>query len=116
MVNEILNFLAEIKSQGQCFFIEAEAQPRIMMNFINSYNSRTHQSAIDFCSEGIICLQNNSNKWGIELRLYVPIAPPATISTLFCRNMNYRVGYSHRLNNNDIIRALFEHGYRIGLN
>ena len=38
MVNRILNFLNEIKSKGGSFFIEAEALPRTMTNFIDSYN------------------------------------------------------------------------------
>ena len=114
MVNRILNFLNEIKSKGGSFFIEEEALPRTMTNFIDSYNI-THP-AIDLDSKGIICLQDNANKWGIELRLYVPVAPPTAISALFCRNMVYRVEYSHRLNDNNIIRELFEHGCRIGLN
>ena len=115
MVNRILDFLNEIKSEGGNFFIEAEAVPRTMTNFIDSYN-RTHHPGIDLDSEGIICLQDDANKWGLELRLYVPVAPPVAISTFFCRNRVYRAEYSHRLNDNNIIRELFECGCRIGLN
>lgn len=115
MVNKILDFLSDIKSEGGYFFIEAEAISRTMTNFIDGYN-RTHNPIIDFNSEGIICLQDDANKWGLELRLYVPVNPPAAISALFCRNRVYRSEYSYRLNDNNIIRELFEHGCRIGLN
>lgn len=115
MVNRILDFLNDIKSGGGYFFVEAEAVPKTMRNFIDSYNI-THHPAIDIYSDGIICLQDDANKWGLELRLYVPADPPTAVSGLFCQNRAYRLEYSHRLNDNNIIRELFEHGCRIGLN
>ncbi len=115
MVNQILIFLDDIKDDGGHFFIEAEATPRTMANFIDSYNT-TNTPNIFLNSEGVICLQEDADKWGLELRLYVPIAPPPPIAALFCRNTVYRTEYSHRLNDNNIIRQLFHHGCRIGLN
>ena len=38
MVEKILDFLNDIKSDGKDFFIEAEAKPVIMTTFINEYN------------------------------------------------------------------------------
>lgn len=115
MLNRILNFLNDIKQNGGTFFIEAEAKPGIMTTFINDYN-QTHTPAITLNSEGIIVLQKDANKWALELRLYVPVAPPADIAHLFGRNTVYKAEYSYRLNDNRIIRELFNNGCRIGLN
>lgn len=115
MVERILNFLNDIKHNGCNFFIEAEAKPGTMNTFISDYN-RTHTPTITVNSEGIIVLQDNANKWALELRLYVPIAPPADIADLFRKNRVYRTDYLYRLNDNRIIRELFNNGCKIGLN
>ena len=39
MVERILDFLNDIKSGGEDFFIEAEAKPATMTTFINEYNN-----------------------------------------------------------------------------
>lgn len=115
MIKRILDFLDDIKQNGGDFFIEAEAKPGTMTMFINDYN-QTHAPAITICSEGIIVLQEDANKWALELRLYVPVAPPADIAHLFGRNRVYKTEYLYRLNDNRIIRELFNNGCRIGLN
>lgn len=115
MINRILDFLDSIKHNGDNFFIEAEAKPVTMNTFIGEYN-RTHTPTITINSEGIIVLQEDANKWALELRLYVPIAPPADIAHLFGRNRVYKTEYSYRLNDNGIIRELFNNGCKIGLN
>lgn len=115
MMERILDFLNYIKQNGYDFFIEAEAKPGTMNTFISDYN-RTHTPAIATNSEGIIVLQDDANKWALELRLYVPIAPPTDIAHLFGRNRVYKTEYSYRLNDNGIIRELFNNGCKIGLN
>lgn len=115
MIERILDFLNNIKHNGDYFFIEAEAKPVPMNTFIGEYN-RTHIPAITINSKGIIVLQDDANKWALELRLYVPIAPPANIAHLFGRNRVYKTEYSYRLNDNRIIRELFNNGCKIGLN
>lgn len=115
MIERILDFLDDIKQNGRDFFIEAEAKPGTMTTFINDYN-RTHTPAITINSEGIIVLQEDANKWALELRLYVPVAPPAGIAHLFGENRVYKTEYLYRLNDNRIIRELFNNGCRIGLN
>ena len=115
MLKRILDFLNDIKQNGGDFFIEAEAKPGTMAKFINDYN-QTHTPAIKLYSEGIIVLQEDANKWALELRLYVPVAPPAAIAHLFGKNRVYKAEYLYRLNDNRIIRELFNNGYRIGLN
>lgn len=115
MVERILDFLNDIKNDGEDFFIEAEAKPTTMATFINEYN-RTHAPSITVNSDGIIVLQEDANKWSLELRLYVPIAPPVDIAHLFGRNRVYKKDYSYRLNDNKLIRELFDRGCRIGIN
>lgn len=115
MAERVLDFLNNIKRNGGYFFIEAEAKPRTMTTFINEYN-KTHSPTIAFNSEGIIVLQEDANKWALELRLYVPDAPPSDIAHLFGKNRVYKTAYSYRLNDNRIIRELFDNGCKIGLN
>ena len=115
MLKRIIAFLNDITQNGGDCFIEAEAKPGTMAKFINDYN-QTHTPAITLYSEGIIVLQEDANKWALELRLYVPVAPPADIAHLFGKNRVYKAEYLYRLNDNRIIRELFNNGYRIGLN
>lgn len=112
---KVLDFLNDIKNSGGNFFIEAEAKPGTMMSFINEYNG-THAPAITLNSNGIIPLQEDANKWSLELRLYVPVAPPADNSALFGRNRVYKTEYTYRLNDNRLIREVFNNGCKIGIN
>ena len=111
MYTELLDYL-----RGQECFIEAEARPSRMRNFINEYN-RKYGEALSIHDDGMILLQEDANKWGLELRLYVRACPPANIKSLgFTHNDAYRNDFSYRLNDNDILEYLFDHGYRIGFN
>ena len=111
MYTELLNFL----ENEECF-IEAEARPSRMRNFIDSYN-RTYGESLTISGEGLILLQNDADKWGLELRLYVRNCPPANVRALgFTHNNAYRNDFSYRLNDNRIVRFLFDRGYRIGFN
>jgi len=112
---DILTFLNDLKGKGYDFFIEAEGCPDKMDTFICRYNTK-YGDNINSSTDGIICLKPNANKWAIELRLYIPVEPPANIRNLFSQNRVYRKEYAYRLNDNEIINYLFENGYRIGLN
>ena len=114
-MEELLDFLQDIKSQGYDFFIEAEGRPDKIDAFIYNYNAN-YRDNIDPTTDGIICLKPNANKWAIELRLYVPVEPPIGIRNLFSQNRVYRTEYTYRLNDNGIVNCLFDEGYRIGLN
>lgn len=62
-------------------------------------------------------MQEDANKWGLELRLYVYNRPSEKIYKFgFTHNDTYRDNFSYRLSDNDIVEFLFEQGYRIGLN
>lgn len=115
MLEQVENFLHDLLSQGLSFFIEAEGKTGDINNFIEEYNC-CHSAQIDERSEGIILLQDNANKWGLELRLYVPETPPDSLIAIFTRNTVYRPEYTFRLNDNTIIRALLGMGFTIGLN
>ena len=111
MYTDLLNFLRN----EECF-IEAEAKPTRMRNFIDSYNAKYRESLL-ITDDGIILLQAGANKWGLELRLYVRNCPPPTVKALgFTHNNAYRNEFSYRINDNDIVEFLFDQGYRIGLN
>lgn len=111
MYRELINFL-----ESEDFFIEAEAKPSRMRNFIDEYN-RSYNEDLSIHDDGIILLQEDANKWGLELRVYVRTCPPENVRRLgFTHNEAYRNDFSYRLNNNEIVRYLFEQGYRIGMN
>ncbi|MBR1858804.1 MAG: hypothetical protein IJ797_04845 [Selenomonadaceae bacterium] len=112
MYNDLLKFLSDEDN----FFIEAEAKPDRMTSFINDYN-KSYSPQITLYSDGIILLQDDANKRGLELRLYVRSCPPTNVKSLgFTHNNAYRSDYSYRLNDNKIIKSLLSDGYRIGLN
>ena len=111
MYNDLLEFLANEKC-----FIEAEAVPRRMNNFLIDYNSR-YGEVLRLDDDGLIVLKEDANKWGLELRLYVNNCPSDIKANYgFTRNNAYRPDFSYRLNDNDIVDYLFSQGYRIGYN
>ena len=111
MYRELLEFL-----ENEEFFIEAEAKPSRMRSFVNKYNYDYYEH-LTLQDNGMIILQEDANKWGLELRLYVYNRPPEHIYQLgFTYNDSYRDNFSYRINDNDIVYYLFEQGYRIGYN
>lgn len=111
MYEELIAFL----STEECF-IEAEGKILSITNFINRYN-RQFGTTLRSNDDGIILLQDDANKWGLELRLYVRSCPPINVKRLgFTHNNAYRNDFTYRLNNNDIVNYLFDIGYRIGFN
>ena len=107
--------LVEFLSTEECF-IEAEGKMSSIDNFINTYNAR-FSATLTATDDGIILLQDDANKWGLELRLYVRTCPPTNVKRLgFTHNNAYRNDFSYRLNNNEIVNYLFSIGYRIGYN
>ena len=101
-----------IRMTGDCVFIEAEAKPSRLRNFYREYNAKYSPSINDY-SDGVIVLENDADKWGLELRLYLHNKPTCIHAT---RNTVYRGDYSYRINDVAIIHDMFDLGYRIGLN
>ena len=101
-----------IRSNGLPVFIEAEGRPSRLTNFYADYNAR-YSPAVNGNTDGIIVLEEDANKWGLELRLYLHFCPSGIQVT---RNRVYRKEYEYRINDVDVIWELFDLGYRIGLN
>lgn len=101
-----------IKELGENVFIEAEAKPSRLKSFFDDYNSK-YSPSINTKTDGIIVLDENVNKWGLELRLYLHNCPKSIPST---KNTVYRSEYSYRINDVAVIREMFDLGYRIGIN
>lgn len=101
-----------IKDLGDNVFIEAEGKASRLKRFYAEYNEKYSPSISDN-TNGIIVLEENANKWGLELRLYLHYNPRFIRAT---RNKVYRGEYQYRINDVDIIKGMFDLGYRIGLN
>jgi len=101
-----------IKSSRDNVFIEAEGRPSRLRNFYSEYNSM-YSPAINDSTDGIIVLDEDANKWGLELRLYLHDNPSCICAT---RNKVYRSEYAYRINDVDVISDMFNMGYHIGLN
>lgn len=101
-----------IRNNGEGIFIEAEARPSRLESFFQEYNSK-YTPTISGATDGIIVLEEDANKWGLELRLYLHSAPDFINVT---RNTVYRSEYAYRINDVDVIWGMFDLGYRIGLN
>lgn len=112
LARDVDNF---IKITGQKVFIEAEGKPEVIKNFISDYNSK-YSPGISVNTDGIIRLQEDANKWGLELRLYLHDKAGAPLGVSITHNDQYRGDYSYRINNVNLIRELFNMGYRIGIN
>ena len=109
----IARYLDEfIKENEYDIFIEAEGRPSRLRSFYQDYNNR-YNPTIDDDTDGIIALDEDANKWGLELRLYLHHKPDCVDST---RNTVYRSEYSYRINDTEVISEMFDLGYRIGLN
>lgn len=101
-----------IKASRKNIFIEAEGKPSRLRNFYIDYNSK-YSPVIGNNTDGIIVLDEDANKWGLELRLYLHDRPSFIPTT---KNTVYRSEYSYRINDVTIIKEMFDLGYRIGLN
>lgn len=111
MYEELLNFL-----KNQECFIEIEGKGSSLDKFLEFYNAE-YSPLITKNSDGVIWLEDNANKWGVEYRLYVRNCPQESVKHLgFKRNTDYRNEFPYRLNDKKIIQFLFQQGYRIGLN
>lgn len=104
-----------IKETEQEVFIEVEGKTSNLLNFISGYNVK-YAPAVALGTEGIRILQDDVDKWGLEYRLYMCERNGAPSELRIGRNQSYRPEYSYRINDMDLIRELFELGYRIGVN
>ena len=64
IATDLVTFIQQV---GEHVFIEAEGKPSMLNNFITTYNS-SYSPSITLQTDGIICLEEDANKWGLELR------------------------------------------------
>lgn len=112
VANQIDQFF---QKTGQKVFIEVEAKESRVTNFINDYNSK-YKTSISISDEGIIALDENANKWGLELRCYFDNSTGFPSGVKTTSNRAYRPEYPFRFNDVNVIMELFDLGYRIGEN
>lgn len=112
LAEKIANFFSTTR---QSVFIEAEGKESTIIKFIDEYNT-SFSPSIDIGDEGIICLDESKNKWGLELRCYFNDADGFPDGVQITNNTVYRSEYSYRFNDLSIIKELFDLGYRIGQN
>ena len=96
-------------------FIEAEGKPSVIKKFIRTYNYE-YDHRIDEYEKGIIVLQNDANKRGLELRMYFNDKSGIPSEIRITRTKGYRGEYLYRINDNELIRDMFSLGYEIGYN
>lgn len=112
VAKELDEFFRESRQE---VFIEAEGKPKVIINFINDYNARFGHS-IDEEEDGIIVLQEDADKWGLELRMYFNDKSGVPDSIHVTNTRGYRGNYSCRINDSDLIDKMFSLGYCIGKN
>ena len=112
IANQIDTFF---QSTGQSVFIEAEAKPSTMRNFLAEYNSQ-FSPRLYGDEEGLITLQDDADKWGLELRLYFEDRAGIPAGVTVTSNRAYRSEWPYRFNDKNVIMDLFALGYHIGLN
>lgn len=100
---------------NQRVFIEVEAKESRIREFIQEYNAK-YSSNISICDKGIIALDDDANKWGLELRCYFNNRTGFPEGVQTTSNRAYRPEYPFRFNDVNVIRDLFDLGYRIGNN
>lgn len=108
LANQLDRFICDNKDT---VFIEVEGKKEKLEEFILIYNKQ-YFPTVDLCTDGIMLL-GDVNKWGIELRLYLNYCPDFVKVTT---NRVYRSKYPYRINDNKLIREMFDLGYRIGEN
>ena len=107
------------RTTGQNVFIEAEAKRGTMLGFLNEYNQRRNEnlSLEAGAQNGVVTLEENANKWGLELRCYFTNCTGFPEGIHITDNPVYKPGYQFRFNDVDVIKSLiYDFGYKIGFN
>lgn len=112
LANRLDDFIKQNETE---VFIEAEGRPGRLKNFYSEYNAKYSPTISNAtgATGGIIVLEEDANKWGLELRLYLNHKPDFVQVT---KTATYRNDYPYRINDTKLIQELFDLGYRIGLN
>ena len=112
------DFLSYLRASKAAFFIEVEAKPDKMDNFINWYNA-SYTPVIKSGTDGVCILGEHVDKWSHELRIYLNdiVNMPEYWLERKYQNRKYRsTEFSYRIDDNALVKELFNCGYRIGYN
>lgn len=98
--------------------LEAEAKEGRLRSFFDEYRNITNE-ILNFDTDGIVLLQDDADKWGLELRIYISDTTNFPVEynrylTTNTRFEEYYQAYDARLNNNNLIMQLIRIGFRIG--
>lgn len=118
--NDFFEMLGYLTNPIRNSLIEIEAKSNALTNYSRTYQNVTGYP-FPYNNGAVTSLSNNSNKWGLQLRVYFlannPSVIPHGLNTL--KTGNNRQGYANwnfRLNNNKIIKEMFSYGFLIGMN
>ena len=117
-MNENQLFLEFLSFSKQTIFIEAEAKKKRMEKFIYDYNE-TYNQSVSLNDDGICILNDEVDKWGLELRIYFndkTQLPDFWIRKMYRNTVYHSEQYSYRIDNSKLITFLFEEGYKLGGN
>lgn len=111
------DFIDWISSSGINFFIEAEARESRMNRFISEYNSK-YTPMVNIDSDGI-CVLGEVDKWGIELRIYLNDTSGMPVNwqnRKYRNNLYHKDEFSFRIDDNALVKELFNNGFKLGYN
>ena len=105
-----------IRTSGQHVLIEVEGKQSTINNFIAEYN-KTH-TPISSTSNGIVLLQDDADKWGLEERVYLQSKTgiPDELKKRARKNDAYKADYPFRISDNALVGALLYEGFNVGIN
>ena len=67
---QYIEFIDFLEMTRESFFIEVEGRPATINSFISDYNSK-YSPPISMDTDGVCCLTDTVDKWGVELRIYL---------------------------------------------
>ena len=105
-----------ILNSGQHVLIEVEGKQRVIASFIDEYN-KTHLPISD-SSEGIVLLEPDADKWGLEERVYLQTVSgiPSELKNRPKKNNAYKADYPYRISDNNLVSELLTNGFHVGVN
>lgn len=118
-MNEAITRLATyLTSRSRSIRLEAEGKRERLLRFFEEYGRITSEP-LDFDTDGVVLLQDDADKWGLELRIYISDTAdfPQEYTAYLTKNTRFEEkykAYAARLNNNGLIMQLIRTGLRIG--
>ena len=118
-MNQTITKLATyLTSHNRSIRLEAEGKRERLHRFFEDYRKITCER-LDFDTDGIVLLQDDADKWGLELRIYISDITnfPQEYTAYLTSNTRFEEkyqAYAARLNNNRLIMQLIRTGLRIG--